>query len=163
MTQANAEDLFMHLTNYSINKDSGEFDSASGEDKGSKRSIKWLNTWLKREGVDVQTLWSRISDLVVKTLIVGVPHNKHTYNLARSRAGGGGGGGGDGGGSGGGGGGGGGGANAGHPAEESCCFQLYGFDVLIEKDLKPYLIEVNRSPSFGASNNTRSLTPPAFI
>ena len=134
-TAANANDLFMHLTNYSINKESGEFDNQSGEDKGSKRSIKWLNSWLRREGVDVRTLWSRISDLLVKTLIVGVPHNKHTYNLARGRAGGSGSG-----------------SNAGHPADESTCFQLYGFDVLIEKDLKPYLIEVNRSPSFGATS-----------
>ena len=51
----------MHLTNYSVNKHNESFDNDDSCDKGSKRTIKFFNTWLAARGYCVSELWTRIT------------------------------------------------------------------------------------------------------
>ena len=37
------------------------------------------------------------------------------------------------------------------------CFQLYGFDIMIDAYLKPWLIEINGSPSMSANTEEDSV------
>lgn len=43
------------------------------------------------------------------------------------------------------------------------CFQILGFDVMIDKNFKPWLIEVNQSPSFATDSPLDYKTKKAVL
>ncbi|KAK7492938.1 hypothetical protein BaRGS_00015885 [Batillaria attramentaria] len=118
----NIHHLYMHLTNYSVNKHNEYFERSATTDTGSKRSIRYFNEYLRHNDIDVALLWRNIADMITKTLLVAEPHILHAYRMCRP----------------------------GNPSySDSVCFEVLGFDVLIDRKLRPWLIEINRSPSFG--------------
>jgi hypothetical protein len=182
-TAANLNQKTMHLTNYSLNKRGADFVNTETEDDGTKRALTALWRDLRAKGHDVDALWMKIKDLVVKTIVPIGPLLAHAYHSAvlespriardetrRS-------------------------ASAGRPkahagnghgspfatsatsatsagrtrllprpkprvgvsdtndsgnaSTRSRCFEILGFDVLLDDALEPFLIEVNHSPSFG--------------
>lgn len=64
----------MHLTNYSINKKNENFvqnENAEQDDFGFKWSLSAFCKHLEQVGIDMNLLWSRIDDVLIKTLISG--------------------------------------------------------------------------------------------
>lgn len=62
--------VYVHLTNYAVNKDNSNFKMSTGVDdeKGHKRSLKKVLTRLKMEDNDTDKLMGDIKDIIIKTL-----------------------------------------------------------------------------------------------
>jgi tubulin polyglutamylase TTLL6/13 len=82
--RSNMKNMFMHLTNYSINKTSADFVHNQKEDgtgDGHKKSLNQIYEEIASiEGADkVKELKDNIKDVLIKTLITGEPSIKHIY------------------------------------------------------------------------------------
>jgi tubulin polyglutamylase TTLL6/13 len=129
---SNLRDVYMHLTNYAINKESSNYvqnDDEDGGGGGHKRSLTQIYSEIARkEGPKtgaqrVADLKVQIKDMIVKTLITGQPSLWHLYRSCQPE-----------------------------DVENQLCFQILGFDVMMDADLKPWLIEVNHAPSLATES-----------
>ena len=81
------KDVYMHLTNYAINKQSQKYvpnETAEGSGESHKQSLKQVYADIaKKEGSDgackVDKLREEIKDIIIKTLITGQPTMWHIY------------------------------------------------------------------------------------
>lgn len=122
----NLKDMCMHLTNYAINKNSEKFvynDDPESDDTGHKRSLNSTYEFLRSLGHDVETLKMKIEAIIVKTLCSIQPSLAHVYKSCQPDC-----------------------------AGNSMCFELLGFDIIIDANLKPWLLEVNHAPSFSTDS-----------
>ncbi|XP_054016012.1 tubulin monoglutamylase TTLL4-like [Hylaeus anthracinus] len=115
-------DRFMHLTNYSINKTSATYTSNDCVDSCSGH--KWT----------LKTLWSylerehvNVSKLwaSMKDIVVKtmIAGESSINTLSRTNI-----------------------------SSRYCCYELFGVDILLDENLKPWLLEVNISPSLQSSS-----------
>ncbi|CAK9116940.1 unnamed protein product [Durusdinium trenchii] len=125
-TKNNLSEVMVHLTNYAINKANPNFEENTNPDDaedGHKRSWEAVQEHLRKEGHDVDTLILEIEDLIVKTLIAVQPSLSHFYHSCQPE-----------------------------DVYNGMCFEILGFDVMLDQKLQPWLLEVNHAPSFATES-----------
>eukprot|EP00928_Gymnodinium_smaydae_P010868 TRINITY_DN14093_c0_g3_i1.p1 TRINITY_DN14093_c0_g3~~TRINITY_DN14093_c0_g3_i1.p1 ORF type:complete len:691 (-),score=162.12 TRINITY_DN14093_c0_g3_i1:68-2140(-) len=177
-TPANANEVYMHLTNYSVNKKSAKFSDEDPYDVNTKASKRPLATLMAQIAAheatagrtfDEQALYNSFEEVCAVLLQALAPVLTVTYNRvareskpkpkakakakskpkAKARS-----------------------RNAGDSSDEAGeneeeggdsdedsyepnCFQILGIDVLMDDRLQPWLLEVNARPSMEISNPVR--------
>lgn len=74
---------------------------------------------LKSQGVDTDSLKARIKDCIIKTMISGLPPLANTYRSCQPEN-----------------------------YSANMCFELLGFDVMLNEKAEPLILEINHTPSF---------------
>lgn len=118
-------DQYMHLTNYFINKNSIGY--KINNDCDSLNGSKWTLTrfWRHLEehypSVNTKQLWSKIIDIIVKTVI---SCESPMYKYSRQNC-----------------------------KNDYTSYELFGFDIILDEDFKPWILEVNITPSLKSDSD----------
>lgn len=123
------KNMYMHLTNYSLNKNSEKFKLAGNDfaDVNSNAHKQLLTSVLKKlqaKGRDVRILKKQIEELTAKTVIALEPYLKNAYHCFVST-----------------------------DHDNPRCYQILGLDILIDDNWNCWLMEVNANPSLNVYND----------
>lgn len=118
----NVQEMYRHLTNYSVNKKNEKFEQ-NHNGGGHKQPISRVMDILERMGYNVVELKKKIDEIVLLTVLIGMPHMSHSYQSCIKAL-----------------------------DKKSRCFEILGFDILIDSDFKPWILEVNHSPSLACDS-----------
>jgi len=130
-TQENLKNVYMHLTNYSLNKLSPNYkytEECIEINDGSKRSLTSLWKSVEKAGYSKEEILTNITSVVQKLVFALEPVIQFNYNVAFEGK------------------------------DDGKCFHVLGVDILIDQDLKPWLLEINANPSFDIGHE--DLTDP---
>jgi hypothetical protein len=122
-SKINKNNKYMHLTNYSINKKNENFiqnENTEQDDVGYKWSLTAFCKHLQQVGIDMDLMWSRIYDVILKSLICGENHVMQQIKK--------------------------------NNVHRNNCFEIFGYDILLDSDLKPWLVEINLSPALATDS-----------
>ena len=126
--KGNYDNIYIHITNYSINKNNLNYKSNQKnnkeieeeeeneeEDDSSKWSLVEYRNYFKKLGLTdtMNDIWKQIEDIIIKSLITVANDNSKEISVSKT----------------------------------SSLFELYGYDILIDESFKAWLIEVNVNPS----------------
>lgn len=120
-----------HITNYTLNKRSTNFKATAAVDDdgtGSKWTLDALRAHMVADAGQeaADAAWRAVDDLLAKTCIAAEPDMLESYDKyvpEQSKA-----------------------------QPHASVFQLFGFDVMLDAALKPWLLEVNLDPALGTDS-----------
>lgn len=121
---SNLSQVYCHLTNYSLNKKNEDFDpnskptDAPENETAFKRSLTSILKEVDKQGHDSKILMKKIDEILRLTMASVQPFLASNYHVGIS-------------------------TNDGR----SRCFEILGFDIFIDKNVNPWLLEVNFMPS----------------
>ena len=118
LNEKELKDSFKHLTNYSINKNSDDFVENSNADEDDTGSKQSFSSFLNRLEGEGKDTKKLLREIHDVAAKTLIAAESECYPKC-----------------------------VGMRGRDECCFELFGFDLMFDADLKVYLIEVNIYPS----------------
>ena len=121
----NSEDLFIHLTNYSVQKHNKNF---SKSEIGNEISFADFQKELDKTGKNID-FKKKIFPEIIQIVQISANSVKGKINLSK----------------------------------RSNCFEIFGYDFILDINFKPYLLEINTNPGYEESSPLIKMLVPRMI